>query len=131
MFAFLTLAALAAQPAAPAPARIDAATIAAAIQPRLPQRFSADATLVAAAARGDLLVLTVEATAGKLAELTPAGVGRAVAAGFCGAPGAREAMAGRLSLRVDARAPGGQAIVGEVLETCPLAGPDGPLPPPR
>jgi hypothetical protein len=32
-------------------------------------------------------------------------------------------MTGPLALRIDSRAPGGQAVTGTVLETCPLAPP--------
>jgi hypothetical protein len=112
----------AAQPA-PRPAPVTARTFVEAIQPRLPERFSPEVSLVSVAAEGDLLVLTVEATPARLAALTPAGVERAVAAAFCAPANARAIMAGPLSLRVDARAPGGQTLTGAVLDTCPLAPP--------
>jgi hypothetical protein len=132
MFAFLTLAALAAQPAAAAPARIDAATVASAIQPKLPQRFSPEIAMVAAAAEGDLLILTYEVPEVMLIGATPEGVSARFAQAFCAPEAGRFLLQGPMSLRVDARTPGGgRSVRGAVLERCPLAGADGPLPPPR
>jgi len=118
MSLLLTLLAAAAQPAAPP---ITARTFVEAIEPRLPQPFAPDVRLVGAAAEGDLLVLTVEAAPARLAALTPAGVEAAVARAFCAPANARGIMAGPLSLRVDARAPGGRTVAGTVLDTCPMA----------
>jgi hypothetical protein len=132
MFAFLALAAaLGAQPAAPPAPKIDAATVAAAIQPRLPQRFSPEIAMVAAAAEGDLLILTFEVPELMLIGATPEGVSARFSQGFCGPEAGRRLLQGAMALRIDARTPGGgRAIRGTVLESCPLAGADGPLPPP-
>jgi hypothetical protein len=133
MFAFLTLvAALAAQPAAPAPARIDAATVASAVRQKLPQRFSPDIAMVAAAAEGDLLILTFEIPEVMLIGATPEGVSARFSQGFCAPEAGRRLLEGPMSLRIDARTPGGARLVrGAVLQACPLLAADGPLPPPR
>lgn len=111
---------------------ITAATVAEAIQPRLPQRFSPEVAMVAAAAEGDLLILTFEVPEIMLIGATPEGVSSRFSQGFCGPPAGRTLLQGRMSLRVDARTPGGgRSVQGAVLETCPLLGADGPLPPPR
>jgi len=131
MFAFAILAAVALQPPAPPPARIEAATVAAAIQPRLPQRFSPEVAMVAAAAEGDLLILTFEVPEAMLIGATPEGVSSRFSQGFCGPEAGRRLLLGPMSLRVDARTPGGgRSVRGAVLDACPLAAADGPLPPP-
>jgi hypothetical protein len=131
MFAFFTLGAMALQPPAPPPARIDARTVAAAIQPRLPQRFSPEVAMVAAAAEGDLLILTFEVPEVMLIGATPGGVSARFSRGFCGPEAGRRLLEGRMSLRVDARTPGGgRSVQGAVLEACLLLAADGPLPPP-
>lgn len=132
MISLLFSVALALQPA-PAQPQITAATVATAIQPRLPQRFSPEVAMVAAAAEGDLLVLTFEVPEAMLIGATPEGVSSRFSQGFCAPPAGRLLLEGPMALRVDARAPGGaRAVQGAVLQNCPLlpAG-DGPLPPPR
>lgn len=131
MISLLFSAALASQPVPPAPA-IDARTVAAAIQPRLPQRFSPDVAMVAAAAEGDLLILTFEVPEVMLVGATPEGVSARFSQGFCGPQAGRLLLQGPMTLRVDARTPGGgRAVQGAVLDACPLRAADGPLPPPR
>ena len=132
MISLLFFAAVAAQPA-PQPARaIDAGVVASAIQPKLPQRFSPEIAMVAAAAEGDLLVLTFEVPEAMLIGATPEGVSSRFAQGFCTPEAGRLLLRGPMALRIDARTPGGGLSVrGAVLETCPLAAGEGPLPPPR
>ena len=130
MSLFLTMTALVMQPAAPA-RRIDAATVATAIQPKLPQRFSPEIAMVGAAAEGDLLILTFEVPEVMLIGATPEGVSARFSQGFCGPEAGRFLLQGPMSLRVDARTPGnGRSVRGAVLERCPLTASDGPLPPP-
>jgi hypothetical protein len=130
MISLLFSAALALQPNPPAP-QIDARTVAAAIQPRLPQRFSPEVAMVGAAAEGDLLILTFEVPEVMLVGATPEGVSGRFSQGFCGPQAGRILMEGPMSLRVDARTPGGgRSVQGAVLQTCPLLAADGPLPPP-
>jgi hypothetical protein len=63
---------------------------------------------------------------------TPEGVSARFSQAFCAPEAGRFLLQGPMSLRVDARTPGGgRSVRGAVLERCPLAGADGPLPPPR
>ncbi len=117
MFALLALLA-AAQPPSSLPA-IDAATVAGAIRPRLPQRFSPDVAMVGAASEGNLLVLTFEVSEAALLGATPDAISSRFSFGFCTAEAGRALLDGPMSLRIDARAPGGRLMQGAVLETCP------------
>lgn len=126
MISILLALALAGQPAAaqaPAPAvpRITAEVVAGAIRERLPQRFSPELAMVAAVAEGDLLILTFEAAPTALAGMTPLDISTRLSEGFCSHPAARALLDGPMSLRADARVPGGEFMRGEVIETCPPA----------
>ena len=130
MISLIFSAAMALQPAPPVP-QIDARTVVAAIQPRLPQRFSPEVAMVAAAAEGDLLILTFEVPEVMLVGATPEGVSARFSQGFCGPQAGRLLLQGPMTLRIDARTPGGgRSVRGAVLAACPLLAGDGPLPPP-
>lgn len=116
----LSLFALAAGSQAAAPPQIDAQTVAAAIQPRLPQRFSPDLAMVAAAAEGNLLVLTFEVSEAALLGATPEAISNRFSFGFCSPEAGRALLDGPMALRIDARTAAGRAIQGAVLETCPV-----------
>jgi len=131
MISLLFFAAIAGQPAPAAAPPIDARVVASAIQPKLPQRFSPEIAMVAAAAEGDLLVLTFEVPEAMLIGATPEGVSSRFSHGFCSPEAGRRLLSGPMALRIDARTPGGgRSVRGAVLETCPLLAGDGPLPPP-
>lgn len=128
LIASLLAAALAGQPTPPQPP-ITASTVAAEIQPRLPQRFSPEVAVIAAAAEGDLLILTFEVPEVMLLGATPEGVSSRFSQGFCGPPAGRLLLEGPMALRIDAHTPGGgRSVRGTVLEACPLAAADRPLP---